>query len=265
MKILFLGDIFGKPGRQAIKDFLPDFKKANNIDLCIGNCENLSDGKGISERAIKEMISAGVDIFSSGNHLWDKKEANTFISKEKRIAKPLNYPKASLGFDHVKYELNDSIIILITLCGQVFMSPVDSPLYTLEQFLKTIHLKGGDKNFFKKIIIVDFHAESTAEKKTLALYFDGKISALIGTHTHIQTVDEQILDNGTAYITDVGMCGPHKSVIGITFESSFEKIRTNMPSRHKTANEGIQINALLFEVDTNTGKTLNIERIKENL
>ncbi|MCL2062832.1 MAG: TIGR00282 family metallophosphoesterase [Candidatus Cloacimonetes bacterium] len=265
MRILFLGDIFGKPGREAIKSFLPNFKKENQVDLCIANCENLSDGKGISEKSINEMLFAGIDIFSSGNHLWDKKESTAFICKEKRIAKPLNYPKASLGFEFVKVEMNGVLVILVTLCGQVFMSPVDSPFYALDHFLKTLHLKGGNSKSLQKITIVDFHAESTAEKRTFGMYFDGRISAMLGTHTHVQTVDEQIMEKGTAYITDVGMCGPHSSVIGITFESSFEKIRTNMPIRHETAKDGLQINAVLIDIDEKSGKALKIKRIKENI
>ena len=255
MKILFLGDIFGRPGRRVVETFLPEFKKTNKVDLCIANCENLSNGKGLCERTVSEMLVAGVNIFSSGNHFWDKKISMDYLSKEKRIAKPLNYPKDSIGFDHVITRVNDIPVMLLTVCGQAYMHPVDSPFRVLDNFLNTYADIPGH-------IIIDFHAESTAEKKTFGYYFDGRVSAILGTHTHIQTADEEILRNGTAYITDVGMCGSHDSVIGITKEVAFERIKTGMPIRHEVATKGMQINGIYFELDDTNGKALNIERIK---
>ena len=257
MNILFFGDIYGRPGRKAVNDFLSNFKQENNIDVCIANCENLTDGKGVSEPHIHEMLEAGIDMFSSGNHLWDRKESLEYIKTESRIAKPLNYPKASYGFNYAKKMVNSIPVYIVTLCGQAFMTPVDSPVYALEDFLNSIEHQEKPR-----IVVVDFHAESTAEKKALALYFDGKVSAVLGTHTHVQTADEEILDKGTAYITDVGMCGPHKSVIGIEAESTFQRFLTNMPVKHETAKEGLLVNAVLFHVDETTGKSTNITRIR---
>ena len=254
MKVLFLGDIFGRPGRRAVEAFLPEYKKKNTVDICIANCENLSNGKGVCERTLSEMIVAGVDIFSSGNHFWDKKASMEYLAKEARIAKPLNYPKESIGFDHVIFEVNGCRVMLLTVCGQSFMYPVDSPFRVLDGFLKSY-------TNLPKHIIVDFHAESTAEKRTFGYYFDGRVSAVIGTHTHVQTVDNVVLENGTAYITDVGMCGAHDSVIGITKEVAFERVRTGMPIRHEVATDGVQINGVCIEIDED-GKSVGIERIR---
>jgi len=258
LKLIFLGDIFGKPGRQAVKTFLPNFTKSHPTDLCIANCENLTNGKGASKHKIAEMTEAGIHIFSSGNHLWDKREEYPFIQTANNIAKPMNYPPLSIGFDHVITNINDTQIMLVTLCGQTYMNPVDSPFHTLEKFLDT-HPN------LPKIIVCDFHAESTAEKRTFGYYFDGRLSAIIGTHTHIQTADEEILEHGTAYITDVGMCGPHDSVIGIKKEIAIEKVKYGMPVRHEAAETGLQINAVYLEIDPATGKATKIQRIREHI
>ena len=256
LKVLFLGDIFGRPGRVAVKSFLREFKEKNQVDLCMANCENITDGKGASEKKIAEMLECGVHIFSSGNHLYDQKNEYEFIKKAGYIAKPLNFPELAYGYKYVIHDVTDIPVMLLTLCGQTYMSPVNSPFQSLDLFLNTFEN-------LPKCIIVDFHAESTAEKRTFGFYFDGKVSAILGTHTHVQTADEEILPNGTAYITDVGMCGPHDSVIGIKKEIAIEKIQKGMPIRHITADKGLEVNAVYFELDENTGKTNNIKRIKE--
>ena len=256
MKVLFFGDVFGKPGRIAVKSFLSDFKRTNQVDLCIANCENITSGKGASEKKISEMRECGVHIFSSGNHLYDQKNEYEFIKKADFITKPLNYPELSYGFKYVLYHVSDTPVMLLTLCGQTYMNPVDSPFHTLEKFLDNFEE-------LPKCIIVDFHAESTAEKRTFGFYFDGRVSAILGTHTHVQTADEEILPNGTAYITDVGMCGPHDSVIGIKKEIAIEKVKKGMPVRHVTAEHGLEVNAVYLEIDDISGKTNLITRIKE--
>ena len=256
MKVLFLGDIFGRPGRVAVKSFLGNFKRENQVDLCIANCENITDGKGASEKKIIEMRESGVHIFSSGNHLYDQKNEYEFLKKADYIARPLNYPDLAYGYKFVTYTVNNTPVILITLCGQTYMNPVNSPFLSLENFLNNF-------DNLPKNIVIDFHAESTAEKRTLGFYFDGKVSAILGTHTHVQTADEEILPNGTAYITDVGMCGPHDSVIGIKKEIAIEKVQKGLPVRHVTADKGLEINAVYFELDENTGKATQIRRIKE--
>lgn len=258
MKIIFFGDVFGKPGRLALNAFLPAFKYKNKIDLAIANCENLADGKGVTERSATELFTTGVDIASSGNHLWDRREGLEYISKENRIAKPMNYPKATPGFEYVLKKVKDTEIMLLSLCGQGFMNSVDSPFHSLDNFLSSFEN-------LPKCVIVDFHAESTAEKRTFGFYFDGRVSAVLGTHTHIQTADEEILENGTAYITDVGMCGPHDSVIGVKKEIAIERAKTSMPVRHTTADQGLQVNAVLLEIDDFSGKAISIKRIREKL
>ena len=261
MNIIFFGDTFGKAGRNAIKNFLPKFKKEHDIDIAIANCENITNGRGASERKIKEMIECGIDLFSSGNHLWDQRKELEFIANSEHIAKPLNYPKQAIGKEYVTKNIRDTQLVLITLCGQAHMNTPYPPLHTLEEFIDNMEQDTQKKT----IIIVDIHAESTAEKRILAHYFDGKVSAILGTHTHIQTADEEILPNGTAYITDVGMCGSHDSVIGVTKEVAIEKNINGMPIRHIPAETGLQVNAVYVEIDENTAKATKIQRIREKI
>lgn len=256
MKILFFGDVFGKPGRKALVAFLPNYLLKNSIDFVIANCENAADGRGITEQSAKDLFNAGVDAFTSGNHLWDRKEGIPTIINDKRIVKPLNYPQQAPGNHYALLEKGTKKLLVCCLCGQSFMNPVDSPVHKLEEFLP----------IFKSLsqhIFVDFHAESTAEKRTLGFYFDGQISALVGTHTHIQTADEEILPQGTAYITDVGMTGAVDSVIGIKKEIAIEKIRTGLPVRHVTSDSQVYINAVEIELDEETSQAISIKRIRE--
>ena len=250
MNILFFGDIVGKPGRKIVRKHLSALKEKYAIDYCIANCENLSHGRGISEKAILEMKSAGVDAFTSGNHLWDKKDSLDFLKEAKFITKPANYPNDALG--SLYYDINEELTIL-SLIGQSFMeNNSNSPFYILDSLLKT-ELKN------KKNIFIDFHAEATAEKKAFAFLFDGRISAVLGTHTHVQTVDEQILPKGTGFITDVGMNGSHNSIIGVQKETILKRIITGMPSMMKVAEEGLQVNAIFLKIIN--GKTTCIKRI----
>ncbi len=256
MKILFIGDIFGKPGRKIIRENLPDLISEFKVDVCIANGENVAGGKGITKRTANQLFKAGVNVFTSGNHLWDKRESIDFIAEEKRIIKPLNYPKKAIGAEYYVVDtINNSKLVILNLIGQVFMNPVDSPFHTLKKYLP--RLKTISKN-----IIVDFHAEATAEKRALGYFADGDVSAIVGTHTHVQTADEEILPKGCAYITDVGMTGPHDSVIGTREEIILEKITTGMPKRFKIAKRGLQVNAVLITIDETLGKATEIVRIK---
>ncbi len=258
MKILFFGDIFGRPGRKALKAFLPSFLSANPVDFVIANCENAADGKGVTENSIREIFDTGVDGLTSGNHLWDKRDGINAIINEKRLAKPLNFPPDAPGNAFSLIEKNGKQLLIASLCGQAFMSPVDSPFFALEKRLD--EFRG-----LTPCILIDFHAESTAEKRTFGFYFDGKVSAVLGTHTHIQTADEEILPQGTAYITDVGMTGPLDSVIGIKKEIAIEKIKKGLPVRHEVSFEKIYINAVLIEIDELNGKALHITRLREKV
>ncbi|MDD3049577.1 MAG: TIGR00282 family metallophosphoesterase [Candidatus Cloacimonetes bacterium] len=258
MNLLFIGDVFGKPGREVIKRKLPQLKNLHNIDIVIANCENLASGKGVTTGTANELFNSGVDILTGGNHLWDRKEGYEFIANDERVVKPLNYPPDSIGnlVGYVNFE--NSIVAVLSMTGQSFMPPCESPILSLRKVLEEVVLKTN-------IIIVDFHAESTAEKRAIGQYFDGQVTAILGTHTHIQTADEEILPGGTAYITDTGMTGPHDSVIGVKKEIIFKKMITGMPINYEIAETGLQLNAVKVEINIETGKAFKITRIRENL
>ncbi len=255
MNILFIGDIFGSPGRNLIKMYLPDLRTEFAIDFCIANGENTAHGKGITEKAAAELFNCGVDCFTSGNHIWDNKKSLDYLKNESRILVPLNYSEKSIGTKKYIAQVANKKIAVINLLGQVYMNPVDSPFTALEGILPELK-KETD------IIFVDFHAEATGEKRALGFNFDGRISVLVGTHTHVQTADEEILPEGTAYITDVGMTGPHDSCIGITKEIVLKKMTTSMPQKFEIAEGGLQINAVVISIDETTGKALTIQRIR---
>lgn len=257
MKILFFGDVFGNPGRKAIQAFLPEFLSNHHIDFVIANCENASDGKGITEKSARELFDAGVHAFTSGNHLWDKKEGITLISTDKRIVKPLNFPSAAPGFNYTFLKNRNFELVVACLCGQSFMNPIDSPFFALDRILP-------EMTALSKNILIDFHAESTAEKRTFAHYFNGRVSAILGTHTHIQTADEEVLSEGTAYITDVGMTGSIDSVIGVKKEIAIERVKTGLPVRHQTSDKQVYINAVLISL-SNNGQAESIERIRQKV
>ncbi len=259
MKILFVADIFGRPGRTVVKRLLPDMIEAMKIDVCIGNCENSASGRGVTEKVAAELFNSGFDVLTGGNHLWDKREVYKYLEIEPRILKPANYPPKAIG-NTIFYKnlTNGKKLAVLSLCGQVFMGTADSPFTIMEELLPILKKETN-------MIFVDLHAEATAEKRAFGLYFAGKISAVIGTHTHIQTADEEILPGGTAYITDAGMTGPHDSVIGVNKEIIFERMTTGMPFRAEVAESGRQLNAVAIEIDENTGAALSIERIRVKL
>ncbi len=258
MKVLFLGDIFAKAGRNTVKAFLPNFITANEIDFVIANGENLANGRGVTRKTATEVFDVGVDVLTSGNHLWDKKEGVEFISQDSRILKPANYPVAAAGNNFIILKKNELNLCVICLIGQSFMGGVNYPHQVLDNLLPELKKKTCN-------IFVDFHAESTAEKRAMGFMFDGKISALVGTHTHIQTADEEVLRDGTAYITDAGMTGPHDSVIGVKKNIILKKMTTGMPIRYEPSNEGNQINGVMITIDETSGKASSIRRIREEV
>jgi 2',3'-cyclic-nucleotide 2'-phosphodiesterase len=258
MNIVFLGDVFGKPGRQVVLDNIVRLKQQYAADFLIINGENLADGKGLTEKTTKLLFDAGVTAITSGNHLWDRQESQDYLKSETRIVKPLNYPSGALGNPFYKVEISNSELTLLSITGQIFMSACNSPFSAMEEYLEQHKTDTG-------CILVDFHAESTAEKRAFAHMFDGRVSAILGTHTHIQTADEEILPLGTGYITDVGMTGPHDSVIGVKKHLIIEKMKTGMPIRYEVANSGLQINGVFLVVNDATAKTEKIERIRELL
>lgn len=260
LSLLYIGDIMGKPGRKAVQALLPEIKKAYNIDVCIANAENLSHGKGVSQSTLAEIMDAGVDFCTSGNHIWAKPEGVAIISQENPpVIRPANFPPGVPGIGKKIITIGKSSLLVINLMGRVFMKEnLDCPFRTLDAILTEYHdtpLAG---------IVVDFHAETTSEKNALGLYADGRISALVGTHTHVPTADERILPKGTGYITDLGMTGIENSVIGVNYDSAVGGYLTQMPQKFDIAESGeVVFNALHITIDTETGKTIALARIQK--
>lgn len=256
MKVLFIGDIVGKVGRIATKALLPTVVNRYKVDLVIANGENAAGGFGITDKLADEILGCGVHIITMGNHVWDKKEFISQISKEDRILRPLNYPPGVPGYGSILYTLhNGEKVAVINIAGRVFMSNIDCPFRTGKEEVEKL-------SSLTKVIIIDFHAEATSEKIAFGYFMEGKVSAVIGTHTHVQTADEKILPGGTAYITDVGMTGPCNSVIGIDKEQIIHRFLTNIPVRFETARgEGI-FSAIVIEIDEKTGKSTALQRLQ---
>jgi hypothetical protein len=256
MRIVFIGDIIGKSGRQALKALLPNLTNKYKIDLVIANGENAAAGFGITELTAQEIFSCGVDIITTGNHVWDKKEAVTYLTKEHRIIRPLNYPPDVPGSGSIIIgPINKSQVAIMNVAGRVFMNSLDCPFRTAKAEIDRIRET-------TKIIIVDFHAEATSEKIAFGYYLDGQVSLVVGTHTHVQTADEKILPEGTAYITDVGMTGPADSVIGIAKEQIIDKFLTGMPRKFDVAEGKAILCAVVVDIDEETGKSTAIQRLQ---
>jgi len=256
MKVLFIGDIVGKVGRITTKALLPTIVDRYKIDLVIANGENAAGGFGITDKIVSEILGYGIHIITTGNHVWDKKEFIAQISKEDRLLRPFNYPPGVPGFGSVIYTIsNGEKVGVMNISGRVFMSNIDCPFRTAKKEVERL-------SSTTKIIIIDFHAEATSEKIAFGYFMDGKVSAVIGTHTHVQTADEKILPDGTAYITDVGMTGPDNSIIGIEKELVIQRFLTNMPVRFETAKgEGI-FSAAVVDINEKTGKATAIQRLQ---
>lgn len=254
MKILTVGDVVGKTGIQMLKNNLSKIVKENNIDFIIVNGENAADGMGLTEKLYKEILFAGANVVTMGNHTWAKKEIFNFIEDEK-IIRPANYSNNNPGKGYRIYKCKNKKIAVINLIGRVTMSVLsENPFLISKQIIEEIKDKVD-------MIFIDFHAEATAEKIALSYYLDGEVTAIFGTHTHVQTADEQILKKGTAYITDIGMTGPKYSVIGMDPKASIKRFETSLPEKYRIAEgEGI-FNACIFEVDDVSNKVQKIERI----
>lgn len=256
MKILFIGDIVGRIGRQTVKSLLHKISNEYNVDFIIANGENCAGGCGITEKTAKELFACGIDVITTGNHIWDKREAIQYISREDRILRPLNFPSGTPGIGSSIYTTNNKQkIAVINIIGRVFMNTLNCPFRTAKDEIENI-IKSTN------IIIVDFHAEITSEKLAFGHYIDGKVSAIIGTHTHIQTADEKILPKGTAYITDVGMTGPLDSIIGVKKEQVIEKFLTQMPQKFDVATGNGILSAVVIEINEQTGMPLSIQRLQ---
>jgi metallophosphoesterase (TIGR00282 family) len=259
MKILFIGDIVGSPGREAVKRLLPDLKKEFKLDFVIANAENAAGGSGITPQVAKELIASGINVLTSGDHIWKRKEIFEIIAQEERILRPINFPVGAPGRGYGVFKTQDEVKIgVINVQGRVFLEALECPFKTSRQAIEELSAQ-------TKVIIVDIHAEATSEKVALGWYLDGKASAVLGTHTHIQTADERILPGGCAYITDVGMTGPQDSVIGRRVEDVLERFLTSLPTRFSVAEENICLQAVVLDIDEGTGKANTIERIQRKI
>ena len=255
MKILFIGDIIGKPGRELLRKGLRQLVAHYGVDFVIANAENSAAGFGITKDIGDTILEWGVDVMTSGNHIWDKKEAIDYIATEPRLLRPANYPAGVPGRGSYVAQTGDGRAVgVINAMGRVFMLNIDDPFAVV---LREIEAMRGRT----KIIIVDFHAEATSEKVAMGWHLDGKVTLVVGTHTHVQTADERILPNGTAYLTDAGMTGPHDSIIGMEKEPSLARFLTGMPSRFEPATGNPRLNGIVVEADEKTGRALAVTRI----
>ena len=256
MRILFIGDIVGKAGREAIERVLEKVVSSYKIEFTVANGENAAGGMGITPTIAIEILDQGVDVLTSGNHIWAKKEIVPFLDEELRILRPANYPPKVPGRGSgIFHSRSGEKVGVLNLEGRVFMKHLDCPFRVGE---KEVELLRKETN----VILVDFHAEATSEKMALGWFLDGRVSAVLGTHTHVQTSDERILDEGTAYISDVGMTGPMDSVIGIRKEIALERLLTQIPWKFDVAKEAVELQGVVIDVDSKTGRSLNIQRIK---
>jgi len=259
IRLLFIGDIVGRPGRDLVRRGVAALREYHQIDLVIANAENAAAGFGITRELGEQILDAGVDVMTSGNHIWDKKEAIDYIGIEPRLLRPLNFPEGVPGNgSYVARTENGVSVGVINAMGRVFMLNIDDPFARVLQEIDKVKQRA-------RIVFVDFHAEATSEKIAMGWHLDGKVTAVVGTHTHVQTADDRILPKGTAYLTDVGMTGPHDSVIGVEVEAALGRFRNAMPARFETATGNPRLNAVIIEADENTGLATEMERISYSL
>jgi hypothetical protein len=264
VKLLFIGDIVGQPGRRAVAELLPKLRQEHHLDFVIANGENSAGGSGITPKTAGEIFSAGVDVITSGDHLWDQKEVMELLQNEKRFLRPLNYPHGTPGRGSAIFEVRSSefgvrsSIGVLNAQGRTFMPPLENPFLLALDEVKRLRQQ-------TKIIFVDFHAEATSEKIAFARFLDGQVSAVVGTHTHVQTADEQIFPGGTAYLTDAGFTGPHESVLGREIEPVLKRFLTGMPQRFEVAKNRVLLHGAVIEIDDANGKAVKIQRVSEML
>jgi metallophosphoesterase (TIGR00282 family) len=267
VKLLFIGDIVGQPGRRAVAELLPKLRQQHTLDFVIANGENSAGGSGITPKTAGEIFSAGVDAITSGDHLWDQKEVMELLQNEKRFLRPLNYPPGTPGQGSAIFRCSVEPVArktgemppvaVLNVQGRTFMPPLENPFLLALDEVKRLREQ-------TKIIFVDFHAEATSEKIAFARMLDGQVSAVVGTHTHVQTADEQIFPGGTAYLSDAGFTGPHESVLGREIEPVLKRFLTNMPQRFEVAKNRVLLNGAVIDIDDATGKAVKIQRISES-
>jgi len=254
MHILFIGDIFASPGRHIVADHLQDIKQTNHIDLATTNAENAAGGFGVTPSIAEELFAMGLDVLTSGNHIWDKKEIFDYLPRQPKLLRPANYPDGTPGHGVVVARSRQGIpCAVVSLQGRTYMPDTDCPFRKADQILREL-----DPSV--KVRFVDFHAEVTSEKMAMGWYLDGRVSAIVGTHTHLPTADTRILPGGTAYQTDVGMTGPYDSVIGVKKELILQRFLTALPVRMEAAKGSPELHSVIVEVDDNTGKAISMRR-----
>jgi metallophosphoesterase (TIGR00282 family) len=256
LTLLVLGDVVGRPGRDAIKQRLPAYRRERGVDCCIANAENIAGGAGITPETAEELLAAGVDVLTSGDHIWDKKEIVPYLERQPRLLRPFNFPDAAAGRGYVVAEAGPGAKVAVcSLLGRVFLNqPADNPFLAADRFLEAVKDQA-------RVAVIDLHAEATSEKIALGWYVDGRASLVVGTHTHIPTADERIFPNGTAYITDLGMTGPYDSVLGRRVDRVLQRFVTSMPAVYDVADGDVRICGVLAVVDAGTGRAKQVERV----
>ena len=255
IRILFIGDIVGRPGRELVRRGLQAIVERHEIDLVIANAENAAAGFGITREIGDQLLEWGVDVMTSGNHIWDKKGALDYIGAEPRLLRPANYPAGAPGNGSYLARTRDGRPVgVVNVMGRVFMLNIDDPFTSVLREIEALKQR-------TRIVLIDFHAEATSEKIAMGWHLDGKVTAVVGTHTHVQTADERILPKGTAYLTDVGMTGPHDSIIGVEIEAALGRFLTALPAKFETATGNPRLNAVIVEADDATGRATKIERL----
>jgi metallophosphoesterase (TIGR00282 family) len=259
MRVLFLGDVVGKPGRRAVVESTPHLIATESLDFVIANCENASGGVGVDPRAASELLKAGVDVLTSGNHIWAKRDVVDYLRDSDVLIRPLNFAPGVPGRGWTVRPSRSGVpIAVVNLIGRVFMNNYDCPFRAADAALETIGARA-------RVVIVDMHAEATSEKAAMGWHLDGRVSAVVGSHTHVQTADERVLPDGTAYLTDAGMCGPRDSVIGVKRELVLDRFLTQMPTRFEVATGPAMLQGAIIDVDEATGRARAITRVQQTV
>jgi metallophosphoesterase (TIGR00282 family) len=255
MRILFIGDVIAKPGRRAVAELLPALRAGMALDLVIANGENSAGGSGITAATAGHLFAAGVDVLTTGNHVWHQREALDYLPTTDRVLRPLNFPAGAPGVGATVLEVAGVPVLVANALGRIYLDSLDNPFHAIDELL-------GAQGHEMRVVVIDFHAEATSEKRAFGFHLDGRASLVVGTHTHVPTADAQVLPGGTAYVTDVGMVGPRHSVIGVEIEPIVRRFLSGLPQRFDTARDPeIQFNAVLANVDETTGRARSLERL----
>lgn len=254
MRIFTVGDVVGRSGQDLLREVLPSFKRLKGVDLCIVNGENAAPGNGITPEAFNHMMTSGADVITTGNHAYRRRESYDLFDEKEFLIRPANFPERNPGKGFCKVDFGRYQVGVINIMGRTYMEPLENPFTKVDELLNELD--------DCKITLVDFHCEATSEKRAMGFYLDGRASVVFGTHTHVQTADEQILPHGTGYITDLGMTGPIQSVLGVEPEIIIGKFKTGMPARFELTEGESYLNGCLFDIDEKTGKTTGVERVQ---